>query len=112
MHSKPLGLFFGDGDEQFVEVVPERKLLLAVLNRALADLFSSNREARADAIEWFKDNRSEDDECHPRIPFSMIADTFQFSAERRKKLELFFNQTEEFDKDKRCQVVRVRMRVS
>ncbi len=70
---------FGDEDEMHTEVVPERRLFLAVFIRAVLDLSSDQRRVREQAIEWFQG-------APAQVTFMQVNELFDFKADRLCKL--------------------------
>ncbi len=63
--------------------VPEKRLLVAVLQRAVTDFVTGDKEMRQEAIDWIMDNEFE---CEERpLTFRYICEALDFDVDGLRK---------------------------
>lgn len=73
-------LYYGDEDSVHISVVSIRKLHVAVLIRAILDLYTAENLVRDHAIDWFNG-------APARITFKEVRETLDLSAHRLEKIK-------------------------
>lgn len=68
--------------------VPEKRLLAAVLQRAVADYIGGESELKLDAYSWLMDdeNTSSDDDCEdPPLTFKFICEALDLDSDNLRR---------------------------